>query len=29
MAGSILLFLFVIGGVFMQMRKNKEAEKIA
>ncbi len=24
MAGSILLFLFVIGGVFMQMRKNKE-----
>jgi hypothetical protein len=29
MAGSILLFLFVIGGVFMQMRKNKEEEKIA
>jgi hypothetical protein len=24
MAGSILLFLFVIGGVFMQMRKAKE-----
>ena len=29
MAGSLLLFLFVIGGVFMQMRKNKEEEKIA
>jgi Bacterial membrane protein YfhO len=26
MAGSILLFLFVIGGVYMQMRSNKEAE---
>ena len=25
MAGSILLFLFVIAGVFMQIRNNKEA----
>lgn len=29
MAGSILLFLFVIGGVFMQMKQQKEEEKIA
>jgi hypothetical protein len=29
MAGSILLFLFVIGGVFMQMKQQKEEEKTA
>jgi hypothetical protein len=25
LAGSILLFLFLIGGIFMQMKQNKEA----